>query len=35
MRPIEFEQVVMAKDYANGWYNWAYSAKKMNKLRMF
>ncbi len=28
-----FEQVVInKKDYANGWYNWAYSAKQMNKL---
>jgi tetratricopeptide (TPR) repeat protein len=28
-----FEQVVTNKnDYANGWYNWAYSAKKLNKL---
>jgi Tfp pilus assembly protein PilF len=28
-----FEQVVTVKqDYANGWYNWAYSAKKMNDL---
>ncbi len=28
-----FEQVVTAKpDFANGWYNWAYSAKKLNKL---
>lgn len=28
-----FEQVVLAKsDFANGWYNWAFSAKKMNKL---
>ena len=28
-----FEQAVLAKpDFANGWYNWAYSAKKMNKL---
>ncbi len=28
-----FEQVVSAKpDFANGWYNWAYSAKKMNRL---
>jgi len=28
-----FEQVVMAKqDFANGWYNWAFSAKGMNRL---
>ena len=28
-----FEQVVTTKpDFANGWYNWAYSAKKLNKL---
>lgn len=28
-----FEQVVSnKKDYANGWYNWAYSAKELNKL---
>lgn len=28
-----FEQVVVAKpNFANGWYNWAYSAKKMNRL---
>lgn len=28
-----FEQVVMAKqDLANGWYNWAYSAKKIGRL---
>lgn len=28
-----FEEVVVSKnDYANGWYNWAYSAKKLNKL---
>ena len=28
-----FEQVVTNKaDFANGWYNWAYSAKKLNKL---
>lgn len=28
-----FEQVVLAKqDYANGWYNWAYSAKQSGKL---
>jgi Tfp pilus assembly protein PilF len=28
-----FEQVVTEKaDYANGWYNWAYSAKMSNKL---
>jgi tetratricopeptide (TPR) repeat protein len=30
-----FEQVVSNKnDYANGWYNWAYSAKNLNKLEM-
>lgn len=28
-----FEQIVALKpDLANGWYNWAYSAKKLNKL---
>lgn len=28
-----FEQIVTLKpDLANGWYNWAYSAKKLNKL---
>ncbi len=28
-----FEQAVVAKqDYPNAWYNWAYSAKKLNKL---
>jgi tetratricopeptide (TPR) repeat protein len=28
-----FEQVVTNKpDYANGWYNWAYTAKKNNRL---
>lgn len=28
-----FEQVVLAKnDFANAWYNWAYTAKKMNKV---
>ncbi len=28
-----FEQVVINKnDYANGWYNWAHTAKKLNKL---
>lgn len=28
-----FEKVVTLKsDFANGWYNWAYSAKKLNKL---
>ena len=28
-----FEAVVMSKnDLANGWYNWAYTAKKLNKL---
>jgi len=28
-----FEQVVYSKtDYANGWYNWAYTAKNSNKL---
>lgn len=28
-----FEQVVVNKtDYANGWYNWAYTAKKSNRL---
>lgn len=28
-----FEQVVTVKpDYANGWYNWAYSAKQLNNL---
>jgi tetratricopeptide (TPR) repeat protein len=30
-----FEGVVMAKsDWANGWYNWAYAAKKLNKLEV-
>ncbi len=29
-----FEQVVTNKgDFANGWYNWAYTAKMMNKIR--
>lgn len=28
-----FEQVVVSKsDYANGWYNWAYTAKRMGRL---
>jgi len=28
-----FEEVVTSKqDYANGWYNWAYAAKKLNNL---
>lgn len=29
----EFEKVVVSKqNFPNGWYNWAYSAKKMNKI---
>jgi Tfp pilus assembly protein PilF len=29
-----FEQAVVTKnDFANGWYNWAYTAKKLNKLQ--
>ena len=30
-----FEEVVVSKnDYANGWYNWAYSGKQLGKLEM-
>ena len=30
-----FEEVVVSKnDYANGWYNWAYSGKQLNKLEL-
>jgi tetratricopeptide (TPR) repeat protein len=30
-----FEEVVVSKnDYANGWYNWAYSGKQLGKLEV-